>query len=111
VSSRTALRGVWRVVVLADWMEDQFVLETRAAWGEARPACPGHRRHPAQAEEVAGAAWWVCPIDRRPIAPPGSLGAGQAPVGAKKRIEASMCCTSSRLCCVGRRLLKMTWTL
>jgi len=35
-------RGSRRVVRLADWMQEQFFPETFGAWGEARPACPGH---------------------------------------------------------------------
>jgi hypothetical protein len=64
--------AAWFQVKLADWLQEQFFPETRAAWGEARPACPGHP-HPTQAEEVAGEAWWVCPADKRRIALIGSL--------------------------------------
>src|SRR6202012_1639225 len=30
------------IVELADWLQDQFFHETRGAWGEPRPRCPGH---------------------------------------------------------------------
>jgi hypothetical protein len=59
-------------VVVADWMQDQLFPETAAAWGEARPACPGHP-HPAQAEVVDGVAVWRCPRDGRVLAPVGEL--------------------------------------
>jgi hypothetical protein len=67
------LRGVELLVNLADSMQEQFFPETRAAWGEARPECPGHP-HPAQAREVAGEACWVCPVDGRRIAMIGRVG-------------------------------------
>jgi hypothetical protein len=53
-------------VHLADQLQEQFFPETRAAWGQARPACPGHG-HPAQPVEFNGAAWWQCPIDGQHI--------------------------------------------
>ncbi|HEY6757839.1 MAG TPA: hypothetical protein VI318_00035 [Baekduia sp.] len=37
----------WLVVQVADWLQDQFFMESVGAWGESRPACPGHH-HPAQ---------------------------------------------------------------
>jgi hypothetical protein len=43
-------------VLLADALQDQFFSETSAAWGEARPACPGHT-HPAMVDLRDGAAW------------------------------------------------------
>jgi hypothetical protein len=59
--------GARFLLVLADWLQDQFFPETRSAWGEARPACPGHP-HPARAVNVADEAWWTCPLDGRRIA-------------------------------------------
>ena len=50
------------VVDLADWLQEQFFPETQAAWGEARPACPGHT-HPAVADLLDGEGWWICPAD------------------------------------------------
>ena len=35
------------LVAWADQLQEQFFPETQAAWGEARPECPGHP-HPAQ---------------------------------------------------------------
>src|SRR5581483_4813517 len=35
----------------ADWLQDQFFPESRGAWGEARPECPGHP-HPAIVTEL-----------------------------------------------------------
>ncbi len=57
---------------LASGLQENFP-ELSAAWGEARPACPGHG-HPMQPREHRGEAWWVCPRDNRPVAPIGSLG-------------------------------------
>ena len=71
--------GPWRkapdaelLVALADWLQEQ-VSETRGAWREARPECPGHP-HPAQAALIEGKAWWVCPVDGRQIAAIGRIG-------------------------------------
>jgi hypothetical protein len=66
-------RGVYLLVVFADWLQQQFFLESRGAWGEARPACPGHP-HPAHAHEVNGEAWWLCPVDGRQVAMIGRFG-------------------------------------
>jgi hypothetical protein len=60
------------LVSWADWLQEQFFPETRGAWGEARPACPGHP-HPASAVELDGEAWWVCPADGRRIGTIGQL--------------------------------------
>jgi len=54
------------IVRFADWLQEQVFPETTAAWGEARPECPGHP-HPAAAVEIDGKAWWACPADDRPI--------------------------------------------
>jgi hypothetical protein len=64
--------GVYLLVEFANWLQEQFFLESCGAWGEARPACPGHR-HPAHAEEIAGEAWWVCPVDGHQVAVIGRL--------------------------------------
>jgi hypothetical protein len=61
------------LVRFADLMQEQVFPETQAAWGEARPGCPGHS-HPAAPTERDGEAWWICPLDRRPIAMIGHLG-------------------------------------
>lgn len=61
------------LVSWADALQEQFFPETRAAWGEARPECPGHP-HPASAIELDGEAWWVCPVDSRRIGRIGQLG-------------------------------------
>jgi hypothetical protein len=55
---------VWRI---ADQLQEQVFPETRAAWGQARPPCPGHP-HPASAELVGGRAMWVCPSSGQPLA-------------------------------------------
>ena len=64
------LRGTELLVWMAGWLQEQVVPETRAARGEARPACPGHA-HPARAEDVGGEAWWTCPLSGQRIAPVG----------------------------------------
>jgi hypothetical protein len=53
---RSAPRAA-ELVSWADWLQEQFFPETRGAWGEARPECPGHP-HPASAVELDGEAWW-----------------------------------------------------
>jgi hypothetical protein len=60
-------RGPWLVANLAQWLQAHFFLETRGAWGEARPACPGHR-HPAVPGVEDEEAWWFCPSDGHPVA-------------------------------------------
>lgn len=60
------------LLALADGLQENFP-ELPAAWGQARPACPGHG-HPMQPREHQGEAWWVCPREGRPVAPIGSLG-------------------------------------
>jgi hypothetical protein len=52
---------------LAEQLQEQFFAESAAAWGEARPACPGHP-HPASACGDEHEAWWCCPVDSRRIA-------------------------------------------
>jgi hypothetical protein len=63
-------RGPALLVAFADWLQEQFFAETRAAWGQPRPPCPGHS-HPAEAALIADEAWWTCPVDQRQIAPLG----------------------------------------
>lgn len=46
--------------------------ETGLAWGQARPACPGHP-HPAIPRIDGSDAVWVCPRDGRRLALVGSL--------------------------------------
>ena len=65
--------AVQLMVTVADYLQEQLPPETKGAWAEARPECPGHP-HPAHAEEIAGEAWWVCLVDRRQIAMIGRLG-------------------------------------
>jgi hypothetical protein len=64
------------LVNLADYLQEQFFPETSGAWGQARPVCPGHP-HPASADEIAGEAWWVCPLDSRLIATIGQVGGAE----------------------------------
>jgi hypothetical protein len=52
---------------LAGVLQEQFFWESVTAWGEARPACPGHP-HPAVAAGDERDAWWECPVDGRRIA-------------------------------------------
>jgi hypothetical protein len=59
-------------------LQEQFFPESAAAWGEARPACPGHS-HPARAAGDAHAAWWCCPVDARRIAAIGTYASGRSP--------------------------------
>ena len=54
------------VVSLADQLQEQVFPESRGAWGQARPRCPGHD-HPARAELVGDRAMWVCPASERPL--------------------------------------------
>ena len=54
------------LIALAEGLQENFS-ETREAWGQARPACPGHT-HPAVPNELDGVAWWTCPHDGAPIA-------------------------------------------
>jgi hypothetical protein len=48
-------------VRLADQLQEQFFPESEGAWGEARPACPGHG-HPAVPDVRDSAALWTCPL-------------------------------------------------
>jgi hypothetical protein len=59
-------------VGLAGHLQEQVFPETAAAWGQARPPCPGHR-HSALLELIEGEAWWTCPADGRAIAKFGAL--------------------------------------
>jgi hypothetical protein len=60
-------------VSLADHLQEQFFPETGAAWGQARPPCPGHA-HLAVPEPIDGDAWWTCPLDGHAVARFGALG-------------------------------------
>ncbi|MBI5104557.1 MAG: hypothetical protein HZB46_06160 [Solirubrobacterales bacterium] len=60
------------LVDLAGWLQEQVFPESEGAWGEARPACPGHA-HMADPEVLDGAAWWICPVDGRRIGRIGTL--------------------------------------
>jgi hypothetical protein len=78
--SAPELTGVpaWRgnqadaLVHLADQLQEQFFPETRGAWGQARPACPGHG-HPAEARVEGAVACWVCPSTGEVIGRVGAL--------------------------------------
>jgi hypothetical protein len=65
-------RGAGLLVDLADCLQEQFFPETRGAWGQARPCCPGHP-HPAQAVRLGDEAWWICPVDQIRIGRIGEL--------------------------------------
>jgi hypothetical protein len=41
------------IIEVAYWLQDQFFPETRGAWGEPRPRCPGHA-HPMAPVEIDG---------------------------------------------------------
>jgi hypothetical protein len=66
LSERDAQSGVAVVVAFAHLLQDQVFWESQAAWGEARPVCPGHP-HPATPRVVNGEAWWTCPATRQPL--------------------------------------------
>ncbi len=66
-----------RLVGFAWFLQDQVFPETDGAWAEARPACPWHA-HPGSPENLNGEALWVCPVDRRKIAPIGAVSASGA---------------------------------
>lgn len=59
------------LILLAEGLQDNLS-ELDQAWGQARPACPGHK-HPAAAQEHSGEAWWACPRDGRLLARIGVL--------------------------------------
>lgn len=50
-----------QLVAIADGIQEHLA-ECPAAWGEARPRCPGHP-HPAVAKLDGDAAYWACPTD------------------------------------------------
>ena len=54
------------LVDLAYWLQDQFFTETRGAWGEPRPRCPGHP-HPMVPVVRDNEAWWACPQHNRAV--------------------------------------------
>ena len=66
----SGLRGTDLLVWMADWLQGEVVPETRAARGQARPACPGHP-HPLRAANVDGEAWWTCPLSGQRVTPVG----------------------------------------
>jgi hypothetical protein len=68
-------RGTTLVARIADQLQEQFFPESRAAWGEARPGCPGHP-HPASADCDENGAWWICPQDAHRIAAIGEYAPG-----------------------------------
>ncbi len=59
-------------VGLADYLQEQFFPESWAAWGQARPRCPGHS-HPAEPRLIDDDAWWTCPRDGHRVARFGRL--------------------------------------
>lgn len=59
-------RGAFLWTCFADAVQTSLQ-ETRVAWGQARPPCPGHT-HPALPCEEDGFAWWYCPAEDRLIA-------------------------------------------
>jgi hypothetical protein len=67
------------LVRFADTLQEQFFPESVGAWGEARPECPGHA-HPAEATEMAGEAWWTCPVDGRRVGVIGRSGSDERSV-------------------------------
>ena len=48
--------GAEFVIACADLLQYQAFPESEGAWGEARPACRGHR-HPAKPTVLGGEAW------------------------------------------------------
>ncbi len=54
------------VAFFADYLQDQVLDQSTAAWGEARPICPGHP-HPLVADVRESQAWWTCPKTDRQI--------------------------------------------
>jgi hypothetical protein len=56
---------------LADGLQEQFFPESFGAWGQARPACPGHT-HPAEPTVIAAVACWVCPSTGEVLGPIGA---------------------------------------
>ena len=63
------------LVEIADHLQDQRFDQHEEAWGEARPACPGHT-HPTRPwpDDATGIAWWACPKTHRNIARIGHYG-------------------------------------
>lgn len=58
-----ALEGAELLVDVAAYLQEQVFPDTSGAWGQARPACPGHA-HPAIPVLQNGSAWWMCPSRR-----------------------------------------------
>jgi hypothetical protein len=69
---------VWRderaemLVQVADQLQEQFFPETSGAWGQARPACPGHA-HPAAPRVEGSTACWTCPTSGQVLGEIGAL--------------------------------------
>jgi hypothetical protein len=63
---RTGPPGAQDLVEVADWLQEQFFPETRGAWGEPRPRCPGHA-HPMAPAKIDSEAWWACPVEDRAV--------------------------------------------
>lgn len=62
----------YRLVLIADQLQD-ILVETSAAWAGAIPPCrPGHA-HPATPAVVDGKAIWICGLDGGVLAPLGEL--------------------------------------
>ncbi len=72
--------GAELAVKIADYLQEQVFPESRQAWGEARPPCPGHG-HPAAPALVDGEAWWLCPATGGALGRLGSLRGGPAAPG------------------------------
>lgn len=61
-----AQAGPELVDAIAHFLQDQIFWESRGAWAEARPMCPGHS-HPATPKVLDDQAWWVCPESAKPL--------------------------------------------
>jgi hypothetical protein len=76
--------GAEVVVAFADLLQDQVFPESRGAWGEARPSCPGHH-HPAEPTVLDGEAWWICPETSQRLS---IIGSYEHPVEKRRRRRA-----------------------
>ena len=72
------------VVAFADFLQEHVFPESDGAWGEARPACRGHR-HPAKPTVLDGAACWICPDTGQRLA---LIGAYKHPIDRRSRRKA-----------------------
>jgi hypothetical protein len=59
------------VDAFAHFLQDQIFWESRGAWAEPRPLCPGHS-HPATPTVVDDEAWWTCPESAKSLSRIGS---------------------------------------